>query len=190
MFSTTHEVFTRLFADSADALRRYVRRFVRSRETVDEIVQEAFLRTYERTAEHDDAMHTPRALLFSIARNLSLDRLRHERNAATDLVGDFDDSGVVTGSSAIEDQLIADEASRILKETVDQLPPQCQAAFTLKVFHGHSYREIGERLGLAEKTVEKHIARGLLKTHCYMRERYGQLHEPAPATVATLKEQD
>jgi hypothetical protein len=38
---------------------------------------------------------------------------------------------------------------------VDQLPPQCQAVLALKVFHGYFYREIGERLRLAEKTVEQ-----------------------------------
>lgn len=192
MASTTHEVFARLFTSSAEALRNYVLRFVRSRETADEIVQEAFLRTYERAAELDRPIDTPRALLFHVARNLAFGQLRHERVSATDLVGDFGDSGVVDGGDAIEDQLIADEASRLLKEAVDQLPPQCQAAFALKVFHGHSYREIGERLGVAEKTVEKHIARGLLKTHRYMRERYGQVHEaePAAVVVSMSKEED
>jgi RNA polymerase sigma factor (sigma-70 family) len=186
MSGTIHEVFTRLFAESGEALRRYVRGFVRSRETADEIVQEAFLRTYERTSEQGDAMPASRPFLFSVARNLAIDRLRHERTVGIDLVGDFDDSAVANTSEAIENQLIADEASRLLKEAVEQLPPQCQAAFTLKVFHGHSYREIAEQLNLAEKTVEKHIARGLLKTHHYMRARYAAAREVEPVTASVL----
>ena len=183
-----HDLFTRLFAESGEALRRYVRRLVRSRETADEIVQEAFLRTYEQ----GHSVQTPRAFLFSTARNLASDIRRHDRIAATDSVGDFDDSGVVSGSESLDDRLIADEASRLLKEAVEQLPPQCQAVFALKVFHGHSYREIGERLGLAEKTVEKHVARGLLKTHHYMRACYaeGRSAEPGMTAHSNGQEQD
>lgn len=176
--SSTHELFTRLFAESRDALRRYVRRLVPSRETADEIVQEAFLRTYEQRNE----VETPRAFLFSTARNLAYDIHRHERIAATDSVGDLDDSGVVHLSEPVEDRLIADEASRFLREAIEHLPLQCKAVFALKVFHGHSYREIGERLGLAEKTVEKHVARGLLRTHRYMRARYAQCRVAERAT--------
>lgn len=147
MASTTHELFTRLFAESAAALRNYVRRFVRSRDTADEIVQEAFLRTYERAAELDRPMDTPRALLFHVARNLALGQLRHERASPTDLVGDFSDSGLADGR-AIEDELIAAEASHLLKEAVEQLPPQCKAVFTLKVRSKHRLRRISETMSV------------------------------------------
>lgn len=170
MTDTAHELITRLFTESRDALRRYIRRLVRSEETADEIVQEAFLRTYEQ----GKAVRTPRAFLFSIARNLAADRRRHERVVATDSVGDFDDVGVVEAGGTPEDVLIADEASRLLKRAIDRLPPQCHAALTLKVFHGYSYKEIGETLGLSEKTIEKHIARGLDRTHEYLRARYSE----------------
>ncbi len=167
MTDRPNDIFVRLFAESRDALRRYVRRLVRSRETADEIVQEAYLRTYE----HGD-VQTPRAFLFSTARNLAADSRRHERAAATDLVEDIDDSRVVEEGGPLENVLIADEASRILKQAIDRLPPQCHAALTLKVFHGCSYKDIGATLGLSEKTVEKHIARGLDRVQTYLRARY------------------
>lgn len=170
MTDTANELFTRLFAESRDALRRYIRRLVRSEETAEEIVQEAFLRTYEQ----GDAVQIPRAFLFSTARNLATDRRRRDRTAATDSVGDFDDSKVVAAGGPLEEVIIADEASRILKQAIDRLPPQCQAALTLKVFRGYSYKEIGATLGLSEKTVEKHIARGLERTHEYLRARYSE----------------
>jgi RNA polymerase sigma-70 factor, ECF subfamily len=169
MGDARHDAFMRLFLESREALRRYVRRLVRSRETADEVVQEAFLRTYEQR----DAVQIPRAFLFSTARNLASDIRRHDRIAATDSVGDLQDAQIVQPDAPLDSLLIADEASRLLKEAVDRLPEQCRAVFTLKVFHGWSYREIAQQLGLAEKTVEKHVARALLRTHGYMRARYG-----------------
>lgn len=184
MSDARHATFARLFAESREALRRYVRRLVRSRDAVDEIVQEAFLRTYAQ----GDAVQIPRAFLFSTARNLASDHRRHDRIAATDTVGDLDDSRVVSSGGPLEDQVIADEASQLLREAVDRLPPQCHAAFALKVFHGYSYKEIGDKLGLSQKTVEKHIACGLLKTHEYLRLRYAQSIPAMQRRSSSLKE--
>jgi RNA polymerase sigma factor (sigma-70 family) len=171
MSDAHHEFITRLFVESRAALRRYIRRFVRSRETADEIVQEAFLRTYESA----DKVQTPRAFLFSTARNLASNLHRHQRIAATDSVGDFDDSRVVTKELSLEARALADERTRLLKEAIERLSPQCRAAFTLRVFHGCSYKEIAGRLGLSPKTVEKHIARGLRETHAELKRRYSDL---------------
>src|SRR5262245_46149129 len=104
MAESVSDVFARLFLESRNALRRYVRRLVRSQEAADEIVQEAFLRTYER----GDAVQTPRAFLFSTARNLAADQRRRDRTARTDSVADFDDSRVVEAGPAepIEERLI------------------------------------------------------------------------------------
>jgi len=160
--------YARLFAESRAALRRYVRRFVGSGETAEEIVQEAFLRTYEQ----GEVVKTPRAFLFSTARNLASNEHRHRCAVKTDTIGDFDDSRVVTPCGSPEESALADERTRLVQDAVNRLPPQCRAAFTLRVFHGCSYKEIAGRLGIATKTVEKHIARGLRETHEYMKQRY------------------
>src|SRR5260370_41591415 len=69
------EIFTKLFAESRQALHRYIQRFVGSSETAKEIVQEAFLRTYRQR----DSVTTLRAFLFSTARNLAANEYRHRR---------------------------------------------------------------------------------------------------------------
>jgi len=168
MAETRNELYARLFSESRAALRRYVKRFVRSGETAEEIVQEAFLRTYAQ----GDGVKTPRAFLFSTARNLASNEHRHRCTVKTDSVGDFDDSRVVRQSGSPEEDALADERTRLVQDAVDRLPPQCRAAFTLRVFHGCSYKEIAGRLGISAKTVEKHIARGLRETHEYMKRRY------------------
>ncbi len=164
-------LFSKLFAETYGALGRYVRRLVKSRETAEEIVQEAFLRTYQHAAS-DKA---PRAFLYSIARNLATDHRRHARIAQTDTPGDFAVSGLVSQRESVEARLLADERSRLLKDAIDRLPPRCRTVFVLKVFHACSYQEIAERLGISAKTVENHVARALRETHHYVRRRYKEV---------------
>lgn len=172
-----NDVFSRLFAETAAALRRYVRRLVRSRDTAEEIVQEAFLRTYE----HAQAGKPPAALLYSIAHNLAMDHHRGARRAQAHTSGEVRLSGAVSEGEAVaslDSWLLAEERSSLLKNAIQRLSPQCRAAFALKVFHGCSYRDIAVQLHISEKTVEVHISRGIRETYRYMRRRY-QLEEAA-----------
>jgi RNA polymerase sigma-70 factor (ECF subfamily) len=162
------EIVLRLFAEDRAALLRYVRRFLPSREDSEDVVQEAFL----RTCEHAQEVVEPRAFAFTVARNLATDSRRHMRLAKTDTLGDLSQSPVVTSGSSLEGEVLADEESRLLREAVEQLSPQCRAAFQLRMFQGYSYKEIAEILGLAPKTVENHIGRALRETHEYLRRRY------------------
>ena len=161
-------LLSRLFSESHQALRRYVRRLVQSPETADEIVQEAFLRTYENA----DRLRTPRAFLFSAARNLASDARRQHRAHNTHSVGDVDLSHVISPEESLEGGLLSNERARLLREAIERLSPQCRAAFTLRVFHAYSYKEIADRLGLSPRTVENHIARALRETHEHLRRRY------------------
>ncbi len=162
------EIFTKLFAESRQALHRYILRFVGSSETAKEIVQEAFLRTYRQ----GESVTTLRAFLFSTARNLAANEYRHRRTMERDALGNFGDSWVKTERESLEAELLRDERNRLIQEAIDRLPPQCRAAFALRVFHECSYKEVADRLGISAKTVEKHIARGLRETHTYLKRRY------------------
>ncbi len=162
------DIFTKLFAESRQALHRYIRRFVGSNETAKEIVQEAFLRTYRER----ETVTTLRAFLFSTARNLAANEYRHRRTVEKDQMGEIADSRVKSERESLESELLRDERNRLIQEAIDRLPPQCRAAFTLRVFHECSYKEVADRLGISTKTVEKHIARGLHETHTYLKRRY------------------
>src|SRR6267378_4611854 len=162
------ETFTKLFSESRQALHRYIQRFVGSSETAKEIVQEAFLRTYRQR----ESVTTLRAFLFSTARNLAANEYRHRRTTERDALGNFGDSWVKTERESLEAELLRDERNQLIQEAIDRLPPQCRAAFTLRVFHECSYKEVADRLGISAKTVEKHIARGLHETHSYLKRRY------------------
>ncbi len=76
---------------------------------------------------------------------------------------------IVSGSLTVGTE--ADCRRRILLEEVGRLSPQCQAALTLKMLHGLSYRQIGKRLGISTERVEHHIAHGLFQVHACLSRR-------------------
>jgi RNA polymerase sigma-70 factor (ECF subfamily) len=166
---TPHARFSSFVTETRSGLLRYVRRLTRSNDSAEDIVQEA----YARTLEQGDEVRTPKAFLFVTARNLVWNARRHQRVAETDSVADVDDLGALHSDGAsTEDRLVADEAAARLKAAIEHLPPQCRAAFALKVFNACSYKEIADQLGISTKTVEKHISRGLRDTHAFLRRRY------------------
>jgi RNA polymerase sigma-70 factor (ECF subfamily) len=156
--------FVQLVAESRQALQRYIRRFVRSGEIAKEIAQEAFLRTYRERG----SVITLRAFLFCTARNLAANEIRHRRAV------ERADDGVTATPEYESPELgfLRDERNRLIQQAIDRLPAQCRAAFTLRVFHEYSYKEVADHLGISVKTVEKHISRGLHETNRYLKVRY------------------
>lgn len=164
--SSRRDLISRLYASSQRALHDYVRRLVASGDTADEIVQEAFLRTFENA----DRVETPRAFLFTTARNLASSSRRTTQVHKTETLGDLESLGVESNEGP-EGCAMADEELRLLKQAVAQLPTQCGAVFSLRIFQACSYKDIAERLGISPRTVENHIARALRETHEYLQRR-------------------
>lgn len=165
--------FARLFSDSREVLSRYVRRLVRSRSAAEEIVQEAFLRTYTQ----GEVSGSLRPYLFSVARNLAFKTKRHDQVVNACAVS-FGASDLHAAYESPEEAALADERIRALKEAIAALPPQCRAAFTLRMFHDRSYKEIAAHLGISAKTVEKHIATGAREVRAALVRRYKDVREP------------
>lgn len=160
--------FARLFSESQQALTRYVRRLVRTQGNAEEIVQEAFLRTYR----YGNPSEPLRPYLFSIARNLASKARRHDRVVDSFSPGSLDPALVQSTCESPEEVALADERMRLLNDAIQSLPPQCRAVFTLRMFQEQPYKEIAQRLGISTKTVEKHIAAGVSGVHAALVRKY------------------
>lgn len=144
----------RFLTQRRDELLGFVRSLSHSAEEAEDIVQEAAA----RTLAGGEQIRAPETYLFVVARNLSREKQGESRRTASE------PTRVEGLAPSAEDEAIAREASDALRRAVAQLPPQCRSAFALQVFHGCSYQEIADRLGISIKTVEKHISRGLRDT--------------------------
>jgi len=53
---------------------------------------------------------------------------------------------------------------------VDRLPPLCRRVFVLRKVFKLSHAEISEVLGVSHSTIEKHVAKGLVRCRDHLRE--------------------
>lgn len=152
--------FTREVLPHEADVRRWLGRRVRGLEgcDVDEIIQEAYARIWTLAPED---IQNPRAYLFVVARHIVGQILRRSRVVAIDLVADLETLNIVDEGLDAYRILSGKEELDRLYAILDEMPERCSQAFRLKKFEHLSQREIADRMGIAESTVEKHLSKAL-----------------------------
>ena len=160
---------TAAFTEFRSALMRLVGRIV-GPHSIEDIVQETFIRSYE--ASRKQTINHPRSFMWKTAKNLALNHLQNSNNKLTTNVADFGDPDVYLPTEVVEADLEFESRERFLVfcRAVQRLPLQCRRVFILKKVYGLPQKEIATRLGIAESTVEKQVAKGLLVCAEFMAE--------------------
>jgi RNA polymerase sigma factor (sigma-70 family) len=148
-------------------LKRYIARFIRQPQDIEDIVHETFLRSY--AAEISSHIESPRAFLFKTAKNLALKHLDRCSTRLVDHMADLSSLEVLVDELCCERKVQSQEQFYTFCRAVSALPLQCRKAFILRKIYGFSHKEIAENLEISVSTVEKHLAHGLLKCSEYMR---------------------
>jgi RNA polymerase sigma factor (sigma-70 family) len=155
-------------------LAKAVRRIVHRHE-VEDILQEAFVRSFE--AEGRYPIRDARAFLLRTATNLALNHVSRAGYRTTGSLDSLGEEHPTDTTAPPEVQVDADQRFLAFCRAVGGLPEQCRRVFIMKKVYGLSQEEIAAQLGISESTVEKHIAKGLL----LCRER--MLADAAPQTA-------
>jgi RNA polymerase sigma factor (sigma-70 family) len=150
------------------ALQKYLRKFTAGAEDIEDLIQEAYVRVCALPAGQQ--VNSPRALLFRIARNLAVDRARQRLTRATDDVADFEPLNVSSEEAEPDAQVDLDRRFESFCAAVDSLPPLCRRVFVLRKVYQLSHAEIAQVLGLSHSTIEKHVAKGLLRCRDRLRQ--------------------
>ena len=133
---------------------------VKNREAAEDVLQEVYLKIWNRAAGFDRERGTPWAWLNTIARHAAIDwarsRSRHAFDGTQYLIAREE-----YGEAPIDEQIVqAEEGERALSEIahLDEEAAQCvHAAFV----EGLSYSQVAEREGLPLGTVKSRIRRAL-----------------------------
>ena len=165
---TAHsERIERLFREHNDSLVRFVLARLHSEAEAHEIVQEAYVRLLK--LDEPDAVSYLRAFMYRTAANLVQDRLkqRQRRSELRQLLV-FD---TPEPSADVELTVDADDALKVIRQAIGEMPPKCRTAFLLHRVHEVPVAEVAERMNLSVRMVRLYIARAL--AHC--RERLDTL---------------
>lgn len=141
------------------ALMHYLRRSWHNKAEIDDLRQEVYVRVCE--AARKTIPHPAKPLMFAVARNLLVDRVRREHVVFIDTVSDFDMLGVAADEPGPDRNVMARQELRHLQNALDRLPPRCREAVVLRKIEGLSYREIALRMSIGEDMVSDHLSRGM-----------------------------
>ncbi|SEM12579.1 RNA polymerase sigma-70 factor, ECF subfamily [Pseudoxanthomonas sp. GM95] len=177
MRSPLDDWFVREILVHEGSLSAYLRRCWSRHDELHDLRQEIYVRVYEAAGKSFPT--APKSFLFATARHLMTDRLRRARVVSIEAVGDLEALHVLVDEVSPERVCGGRQVLKRLAESFDQLPERCRQVVWLRRVEELSQKEVAARMGISEKTVEKHLAKG-------MRLLAGSFHgaEPARATAA------
>ncbi len=161
------------FAEDVQPHERALRIFLRTRfpshPDIDDLVQETYARLLK--AREQTTISSPKAFLFSTARNAALDFFRRRKIIAIDGLAEIDRLPVFDDRPSVAETVCHDQELQLLAEAVQALPPRCRHVLTLRRIYGLSHAEIAAQLGISTHTVNAQIAIGVLRLRNYLRAR-------------------
>jgi RNA polymerase sigma factor (sigma-70 family) len=140
-------------------LRRYLLRVWRNPSEVADLIQEVYVRVYERA--RDQRPLKPKAFLFATARNLMTDELRRSPVVSIDTVQEIEGFDAMVDDLSPERRVSARQDLGRLANAFDLLSDKCRDVIWFRRVEGLSQRETADRMGLAEDAIESQLARGI-----------------------------
>jgi RNA polymerase sigma-70 factor (ECF subfamily) len=158
------QAFVELFRSYVPRLKSYMMRQGADATTAEELAQETLMAVWRKAQLYSADKGSPTTWIFTIARNLRIDRLRrevvwqalpegHEETPSDDIAAD--------------DVIDLDERGRRVRKALAELPPEQREVVVLAFVDGLSHNEIAERLGLPLGTVKSRmrLAYGRMRGH-------------------------
>ncbi|MCG8604008.1 RNA polymerase sigma-70 factor [bacterium] len=151
--ASDRESFKLLYYRHHDALYRFLRRRVRSREMAKDLTQEIFLRLWQRR-DGLDPDRSLRAYLFQTANNLVIDYLRKQSVEKAHRERQPETEPIDLSGDEFE---LREKAQQAIRD----LPEPLRVVFTFSRFDGLKHRQISEILGISIRTVESRMSHAL-----------------------------
>lgn len=170
--------FDALFYAFEPTLYSYAMKLTFDVEDAKEVVQEVFLKVWERR-QWIDPQYNFDSFLFSIAKNLVYNKARHRAYGFA-----YKEYVTLHGSqteNVTENTVRFNELANLIQATCRQLPPVRREVFTLSRIEGLSHSEIAEKLNTSTSNIKNHIHKALR----FLKEQI-QMHETVPVIFLSL----
>ncbi|HEV3044333.1 MAG TPA: sigma-70 family RNA polymerase sigma factor [Roseiarcus sp.] len=151
--------FAALYRQTQAKLYGVIVRIVSRRDLAGEILQEAYVRIWERAADYDPAKGSPIAWMATIARNRALDEVRRARPIAIeDMPESFDPAGEEIDPLAARER---SETLAALMRCLAALDPEKRQIVLLAYYRGSSREALAKRFDRPVPTIKTWLRRSL-----------------------------
>jgi RNA polymerase sigma-70 factor (ECF subfamily) len=134
-------------------------RLLNDKSLAEEVLQEVFLRLWNRPERFDAERGSLRSYLLAQTHGRSVDLIRSDTSRRKREERDARESPAM--SDDIEREVVDLTVAEQVKEVVAALPEDERQAVELAYFGGHTYRQVAVLLGAPEGTVKSRIRSGL-----------------------------
>ncbi len=147
--------FELLFETHFEDLMAFVYGYVRNQEVSRDIVHDAFMALWRRREVLDKRL-SPKAYLYKLSRNMSLNYIRHQRVILTN------EQSIITHEKDIRQEMDDyDRSYEMLAKFVNKLPDKQREVIKMCFVEGKMYKEIAADLGISVNTVKTHLKRAM-----------------------------
>jgi RNA polymerase sigma-70 factor (ECF subfamily) len=148
------EIFSQLYSYFAPRLKSMLMGTGTDPETAEEVAQEAMISVWRKCEMYDPSKSAASTWIFTIARNLRIDRFRKEKRPEYD---PNDPSLIPEAAPLADEQLIVSERQTVVKNAISELPDEQKSVVALSFVEGLSHQEIADRLDLPLGTVKSRL---------------------------------
>lgn len=171
-----NQAFEFLFKSYYPRLRGYAIRFVNDEEAVRDIIQESFLKFWEKRFLIEAVSIS--SLLFAMVRNACLNYLKHlqvveQRNIGSlDSIEGKEELYYIDFKQTPESTLLYKELQEQVDAVIHTLPERCREVFMMSRFDKMKNREIAEALQISTTAVEKHLSKAMGQFSRHFNDKY------------------
>ena len=151
------KAFSELVRRHQKALLRLSLRFVRDLDVAEDVVQDSFIKAYERLASFE-ARASFKSWLFQIAVNTARNKLREKKEGSIDI-----EYVHLAVAPRAESALVHNSVASIINRYVNELPLRQKTALMLRIYDDMSFKEIADVMECPYDTAKANYRHALLK---------------------------
>lgn len=155
------QAFAELYRLTSGKLHGVCLRMLHDRSVAEQILQEIYIKIWQRADRYDAARAGAMTWLTTIARNKTIDHLRKHREVLFDDPERIDET--VDDAASPVDEAQASEAHRRLRHCLDGLENKYRGLVREAFFTGATYNQLSERQNVPLGTMKSWIRRSLIK---------------------------
>ncbi|MBX2921195.1 MAG: RNA polymerase sigma-70 factor [Chitinophagaceae bacterium] len=156
--TVTTSSFETIFKKFYEELYRYAYTLIKNEFAAEGIVQQVFLKLWEKKDELSIGI-SAKAYLYKSIYNHCLNYIKHQQIKSVH--EKYITRQPPSFAENAEHKILGKELQEHIRVALDDLPEQCGIIFRLSRFEGLKYQEIALQLGLSVKTIEAQMGKAL-----------------------------